>query len=321
MIDQAKIYVKAGDGGSGCKSFKGVKFTRSRRPDGGYGGQGADVLIRVDSNIRTLEHFQYKREFRAENAKQGSSNKKKGADARPCLIRVPPGTVVRDFKNDLLLRDLVQPNEQLLVAKGGAGGRGNSKEKSQTEGWPGEERHLSLELKLVADVGIIGYPNSGKSSLLAKITKAKPKIAAYPFTTTAPFLGALELPDFSEPDSLTIVELPALVKGSHDGKGLGAQFLRHSERVRVLIHLIDISGQEQESPLTRYQDLNRELATYQQNKGQKPQVLVANKIDLPGASANLDKFAEQVKVKVYPVSVLNDQGIPELIQELRNYFP
>lgn len=320
MIDRVKIYVKAGDGGGGCNSFKGIKFTRSRHPDGGGGGKGADIIIKVDKNIQTLEHLKFKQHFRAEKGKNGEGNKKRGADGRPCIIKVPPGTVVRDLKNNLLLRDLIEPNEEVLVTKAGEGGKSNSKAKPATLGGPGEEKHLSLELKLITEVGIIGYPNAGKSTFLSKITSARPKIASYPFTTVSPFLGVLNFEDFEEPAYLTIAEIPALVKGSHEGKGLGSEFLRHAERAKILIHLIDMAAQERPDPFEDYSNLNQELRCFSPQLGKKTQILVANKMDLSGAEANLNRFSAKVKEKVYRISALDGTGIEELTNHLRSYF-
>ena len=321
MIDRVKIYVKAGNGGGGCNSFKGKKFTRSRRSDGGNAGRGANVIIRVDSNIESLEHLRFKQHFRAENGKGGRANKKKGADARPCIIKVPAGTIIRDLKDNLLLRDLKESGEESVVAKGGEGGKGNTGTKIATDGLPGEERHLSLELRLVVDIGIIGYPNCGKSTFLTRISSAKPKIATYPFTTVSPFLAALEFSDFEEPHSLVLVEIPGLIKGSHQGKGLGAQFLRHAERAKVLIHLIDMAAhQKGRDPVEDYCNLNQELEFYSAKLAQKFQILVANKMDLPEAKSNFSNFSSKVKKKIYPVSALLGTGIEELLDYVRGSF-
>ena len=320
MIDRARIYVKAGDGGDGCNSFKGKKFTRGRRPDGGSGGRGTDLVIRVDNNTQSLEPFQFRQHFRAENGKHGQANKKKGADGRPCIIKVPPGTIVRDINNELLLRDLIGPDEELVVAKGGGGGKANTRTKLATFGLPGEEKYISLELKLITDVGIIGYPNVGKSSLLTKLSSAQPKIANYPFTTLVPFLAVVESSDFTEPSHLTIIEIPALIKGACQGKGLGAQFLRHAERTKVFIHLIDMAAQEGRDPLDDYRDLNQELKAYNPQLLDKLQILVANKMDLAKAEANLNRFSSKVKKKIYPISTLTNVGIEELLNDLKGYF-
>jgi len=320
MIDQVKIYVRSGGGGSGCDSFKGARFTRSRRPDGGNGGRGGDVIIKVDSNIRSLEKLKFNQHFRAENGKVGQSNKKKGADARPCVIKVPCGTIIRDLENDLLLRDLIEPEAELAVARGGQPGKGNTRNALATAGLPAEEKHLSLELKFVADVALVGYPNCGKSTLLSKISSARPKIAAYPFTTTSPYLATLQFSDFEQPDSLAIVEIPGLIKGSGQGKGLGAQFLRHAERAKVFIHLIDMAAQEARDPFEDFQALNHELKLYNQALLDKPQILVANKMELPEAKVNLKKFTAQLRQRVYPVSALEAEGHEELLDVLKKYF-
>ncbi len=312
--------MQAGDGGAGCNSFKGIKFTRSRHPDGGSGGRGADVIIKADRNVRTLEHLQFRQHARAENGKTGRTNRKKGADGRPCIIRVALGTLVRDLKNDLLLGDLIATDQELVVAKGGEGGKGNTGTKAATAGFPGEKRDLFLELKLVAEVAIIGYPNAGKSALLAQITSARPKIAVYPFTTTSPFLGVLEFPDFEQPASLTMVELPGLIQGSHQGRGLGGQFLRHAQRARVLVLLIDISAQQGQDPFEVYNNLRQELKLYNPQLSQKTQILVANKMDAPQAKSNLTKFAAQVNQKIYPISAITGSGIKELLDCLRSHF-
>ena len=320
MIDQVKIYVRSGEGGSGCDSFKGAKFTRSRRPDGGNGGRGGDVIIKVDSNIRSLEKLRFNQHFRAENGKVGQSSKKRGADARPCVIKVPCGTIIRDLENDLLLRDLIEPDAELVVARGGQPGRGNTRTMLAIAGLPAEEKRLSLELKLVADVALVGYPNCGKSTFLSKISSARPKIATYPFTTTSPYLATLQFSGFEQPESLAIVEIPGLIKGSHQGKGLGAQFLRHAERAKVLIHLIDMAGKAARNPWEDFQDLNYELKLHSRVLLDKPQILVANKMDLPEAKPNLKKFAAQLRQKVYPVSALKAEGYEELLNDIKRYF-
>jgi GTP-binding protein len=320
MIDRVKIYVKAGDGGKGCDSFKGKKFTRSRRPDGGNGGNGADVVMRGSSKKQSLEEYKYKQHIRAENGKNGGAGKKRGADGHCYIMDVPPGTIVRDLEDNLLLQDLQEPGAEFIVVRGGQGGRGNTRVKEATPGLPGEERHLLLELKLVTDIGIIGYPNVGKSALLARISSARPKIAAFPFTTTSPVLGTLKFSEFEEPSVLKVLEVPGLMKGADQGKGLGAQFLRHIERTGVLIHLIDMSAQEGRIPFDDYQSVNQELALYNQDLADKPQILVANKMDLPGAKSKLKDFSAKVKKDVYPISAATGEGIEELVNCLSNHF-
>ncbi|MFH1246114.1 MAG: Obg family GTPase CgtA [Candidatus Omnitrophota bacterium] len=320
MFDNAQIYVKAGDGGKGCTSFKGKKFTRYRRSDGGPGGKGGNVFIKADINIHSLDSFRYKHLFHGENGGMGQDNHKKGKDALPLTIKVPLGTIVRDTKNHLLLGDLQQNNEEIIVAHGGSGGRGNTRNNPATAGGPGEERYLSLEWKLISDVGIVGCPNAGKSAFLAQVSSARPKIAAYPFTTTSPSLGRLEFADAQVSFSLTLAEMPGLIKDSHQGKGLGINFLRHIERIKALILIIDMSGQEGKSPLADYQELKNELQHYNREFLKKPWFIAANKMDIPEAEKNLKVFRSKVKKKVYPISALTGQGIDKLIAGLQLHF-
>ncbi|MFH1045468.1 MAG: Obg family GTPase CgtA [Candidatus Omnitrophota bacterium] len=318
MTDKVKIFVKAGNGGNGCNSFRGLKFTRSRRADGGHGGNGADIIFKVDRNLLSLDEFKFRQHCYAEHGKAGESNKKKGADARPCIIRVPPGTIVRDLKYDIVLRDLVNPEEELLAAKGGRGGRGNVVTNEAMDGTLGEEKQLLLELKLIADVAVIGYPNAGKSTLLSKLTQARPKIANYPFTTTTPFLGVLVFSDFKEPHSLTLIELPALVDGAHQGKGLGAEFLRHGERAKAVLYVLDMSGQEGRDPIDDYRHLAQELLHYNPGLAQKNKIIAANKMDLPGAEERYKRFLAKTKEKVLAISALQNTGIEALAKQLRS---
>ncbi|NQS99939.1 MAG: Obg family GTPase CgtA [Candidatus Omnitrophica bacterium] len=320
MIDCFKIYVKAGDGGAGCNSFKGKKFTKSWYADGGSGGKGADIIIRRNRNLQGLEKFRFKHNFVATNGKCGQGNKKHGANAGAQIIEVPPGVIVRDSKDDLLLRDLGESEEDLRVAYGGAGGRGNTKARPATAGSPGERRELLLELKLVADIGLVGSPNAGKSTFLTKISSARPKIASFPFTTTTPFRAVLKFSDFSEPSALTIVEIPGLIKGADQGRGLGAQFLRHLARPKILVHLIDMAGKSGQEAFGDYQDLNQELKNFDQELINKPQVLVANKMDQPLAKNNLKDFSARLKKQIYPISALSGDGIEELVAHLRSFF-
>ncbi|MFC1631293.1 Obg family GTPase CgtA [Candidatus Omnitrophota bacterium] len=321
MIDSAKIYVKAGDGGKGCTSFKGKKFTRSRHPDGGNGGKGADVIIRTRKNVQTLERFRFQRHFKADKGACGQANKKRGANARPCIIDVPPGTVVCDLEKNLLLRDLDESEQQIVVANGGLGGRGNTRTEEALPGAPGEARNLLLELKLVADIAIVGYPNTGKSTFLTKVSSARPKIASYPFTTTSPFLAVVNFSDFQAPQALTVLELPGLSLGAHQGKGLGLDFLRHAERARILLHLVDLAVVAGRDPYTDYLNVNQELRAYNPALLARPQIIAANKLDLPGAKDNLEKFISKVgPQQVYPISASTGAGIAQLLKECRGYF-
>lgn len=311
FVDIAKIQVRAGDGGDGCSSIYRDKYTRRGIPDGGPGGKGADVIIRANENIHTLLDFQYRRHFKAASGTNGSSKNKKGKDGIDCIIEVPPGTLVKDLDSGRLLRDLIKPGEEVIVAKGGEGGRGNASKKPATKGLPGEERDLVLELKLIADCGIVGFPNSGKSTLISKISKAKPKIAPYPFTTREPVLGIVE--SHKGARAFTVADIPGLIEGAHRGKGLGDKFLRHIERTKILIHLIDMAGVDGRNPIVDYHSLNNELRLYGCNLGKKRQIIAANKMDLPEAKGNLERFKREVKEAVFPISAKNDSGIRELI--------
>ena len=311
FIDQAKIYVKAGSGGKGCVSFYRDKYTRRGIPDGGDGGRGADIVISSDRNLHTLLDFQYKRQFRGLGGAHGSGKNKKGKDACHLVIRVPVGTVVKDIKTNCVLRDLDKDKSELIVARGGKGGLGNQHRiKEATAAEPGEEKELLLDLKLIADVGVVGFPNAGKSTLISNISNAHPKIAAYPFTTTSPVLGVVR----TEDKVFVIADIPGLIEGSSEGRGLGDKFLRHIERTKILVHLIDMAGFECRDPLEDYKTINKELKNYSKGVSGKPQIIAANKMDLEGADKNLARFKRQVKKKAYPVSALKKYGLEELIE-------
>ncbi|MDD5155446.1 MAG: GTPase ObgE [Candidatus Omnitrophica bacterium] len=310
FIDSARIYVKAGSGGNGCNSLYRDKYTRRGIPDGGNGGKGASILIRTDRSLYTLLDFQYNRHFTGRHGAHGSGKQKKGKDASDIVIRVPCGTTVKDLKTNCILRDLDKDGEEFVVARGGSGGRGNRYGAEATPGEPGEERELLLDLKVIADAGVVGFPNSGKSTLISNISNAHPKIAAYPFTTRFPVLGVVR----SEHKTFVTADIPGLIEGSCAGKGLGHKFLRHLERTRVIVHLIDMSGSEGRDPLQDYKIINKELKNYSPEVYKKPRVVAANKMDLENASSNLERFKKSVKIKVYPVSALKKEGLEELIE-------
>jgi GTP-binding protein len=310
FIDNAKIYVRAGSGGKGCQSFYRDKYTRRGIPDGGDGGKGADIVIRADRNLYTLLDFKYKRHFYGLNGNHGSGKNKKGKDARGVIIRVPLGTTVKDIKTDCILRDLDKDGEEVIVARGGRGGVGNRSHREATLGEPGEEKELLLDLKLIAEVGVVGFPNVGKSTLISAISNAHPKIAAYPFTTKTPVLGVVK----SIEQTFVIADIPGLIEGSSEGRGLGDRFLRHIERTKILIHLIDMSGFEGRDPLEDYKIINKELKNYSKEVYKKSQIIVANKMDLEGAQINLERFKRLIKRKIYPISALKKQGLEELIE-------
>lgn len=312
FIDNAIIYVKAGKGGQGCNSIYRDKYTRGI-PDGGNGGRGADVIIAADRNLHTLLDFQYNRHFYGEDGKHGTSKNKKGKDALPLIIKVPCGTLIKEISTGCNLRSLDKDNDQVIVAIGGKGGRGNQHNNELTDPQPGQERELLLDLKLIADVGVIGFPNAGKSTLISNISNAHPKIAPYPFTTKSPVLGVIG----HKNKTFVMADIPGLIEGSSSGKGLGDKFLRHVERTKVLVHLIDMSATDGRNPITDYKIINKELHNYSKEIAKKPQVVVANKMDLENAQINLKLFKKAIKKTVYPISALEKEGLEELIEAIR----
>lgn len=310
FIDSAKIYVKGGDGGRGCNAIYRDKYSRKGIADGGNGGKGADIIIKADRNLFTLLDFKYNRHFRGRHGGHGSGKNKRGKAAEDIIIRVPPGTVIKDRSADCVLRDLDRDQEELIVARGGRGGFGNRHREEATEGELGEERELLLDLKLIAEAGVVGFPNVGKSTLISNISNAHPKIAAYPFTTKSPVLGVVR----SDQKTFVVADIPGLIEGSSSGRGLGDKFLRHVERTKILIHLIDMSGFEGRDPIEDYKVINSELKNYSKDVLKKHQIIAANKMDIEGAQENLERFKKAVKKKVYPISALNKQGLEDLIE-------
>lgn len=300
FIDEATITVRSGDGGSGCVSFRRDRFVARGGPDGGDGGKGGDVILTTTSQKRTLYHFQFKRQFKAPNGRNGQGKQKTGKDGEKLIIEIPPGTVVSDAETGEVLRDFVHPDETYPVAKGGRGGQGNKRFATSTNraprfaqpGEPGEGLTLRLELKLLADVGIIGLPNAGKSTLTRALSSATPEVGAYPFTTLTPSLGVVRT-EWSEP--FVIADIPGLIKGAHQGAGLGIQFLRHIERTRMLIHLIDVSSVEPDDPLAAYECINNELSLYSEKLTEEPQIVVLNKLDVAGADELAKTFRSALK--------------------------
>jgi GTP-binding protein len=320
MFDRAEIMVKAGDGGDGIVSFRREKFAPFGGPDGGDGGDGGDVIITADRSVSSLKEFRRRRQFRAADGRKGGSRNKHGRNGESLTLAVPTGTVVSyksQIGGDSLIADLDQPGQSVVVAKGGKGGRGNARFARSTnqapqfaeEGTEGEECSLLLELKLIADVGIIGYPNVGKSTLLATVSAARPKIASYPFTTLEPVLGMVELGN----QSFVLAEIPGLVEGAHLGKGLGHDFLRHIVRTRGLIHLLDGSSP---SPAEDMTQVNTELSLFDSALALKPQLVVVNKLDLPQVRARRDEIRESFKTigtPVFFISAVSGEGIAELL--------
>lgn len=312
FIDTVKILVKGGNGGNGCKSFYSDKMTRHKKPDGGNGGNGGNVTLVASRNVFTLLDFKYRHEFAAANGKHGSSKRQRGADGQDIIILVPVGTQVIDEPTGCLLEDLHFDSQQVVVVKGGRGGCGNAVKKEAMPGQPGEVRNIVLDLKLIADVGILGFPNAGKSTLISQISSAKPKIAPYPFTTKDPILGVVNNGDIS----FTVVDIPGLIEGAHEGKGLGDKFLRHVERTRILVHLIDMAGVDVRDPLKDFEVLNKELQFYSDEVARKPQILVANKIDLEPAKDNLKRFNKKFRKKIIAISAKEKINLDELTDEI-----
>lgn len=317
FYDRAKIFVKAGKGGSGLASFRREKYVPRGGPDGGDGGHGGGVYVEVDENLNTLIRFKRRVHFRAPDGGNGGSKTQRGADGQDLVLSVPPGTLVRDAETDELLADLEQPGQRVLVAQGGRGGKGNAHFASSTRqtphfserGEPGQERWLILDLKIIADVGIIGYPNAGKSTLLAAVSRARPKIADYPFTTLVPNLGVVTVDD----TGFVLADIPGLIEGASEGAGLGLDFLRHVERTRVLIHLLDGLS---EDPVTDWQTINRELAQYSPALAEKPQVTAFNKMDLPDVQARWVDVREPLERQAGPVlaiSAATHTGVQDLL--------
>ncbi len=324
FIDEAKIFVKAGDGGRGCVSFRREKFVPKGGPDGGDGGKGGDIILQADRNLRTLLDFRYKRRYTAERGEHGRGSDQKGRDGGDCLLRVPAGTLVRVGESGEVLVDLIGHEQRFMAAQGGRGGRGNARFRSPTNQAPryaepgeaSEARWLTLELKLLADVGLIGLPNAGKSTLLARISAARPKIAPYPFTTLMPQLGIARLRDDS---SCVVADIPGLIAGAHDGKGLGHQFLRHIERTRLLIHLVDLATASEDDPLTNFELVTDELFAYTSALAQKPQLVAATKMDIPSAKETWERFQPAIAargLRVIAISAVTGEGIGTLLDEI-----
>ncbi len=320
FVDQVKVYVRGGDGGNGMVAFRREKYVPNGGPAGGDGGKGADVVFEVEEGLRTLMDFRYKRHFKAKHGENGMPKNQHGRNAEPLVVKVPPGTVVKDDDTGEVIADLTEHGQRAVIAKGGRSGRGNTRfatpanpaPELSEKGEPGQERYIVMELKVLADVGLVGFPSVGKSTLLSIVSAAKPKIAAYHFTTIAPNLGVVETEDNR---SFVMADLPGLIEGAHEGVGLGHQFLRHIERTRVIVHVIDMSGMEGRDPYEDYVTINKELKEYNLRLTERPQVVVANKMDVLEAEENLKAFQEKVgeEVKVIPISAIARKGLRDLL--------
>ncbi len=326
FLDEVKIFVRSGDGGNGLVAFRREKYVPKGGPAGGDGGRGANVVFIVDEGLRTFMDYRYQKKFVAPNGENGMSKGMHGRKSKDLYLKVPPGTVIRDTDTGEVLADLVEHEQEVVVARGGRGGRGNCRFATPSNpapeiaenGEPGEERNLTLELKLMADVGLVGFPSVGKSTLLSITSKAKPKIADYHFTTLAPNLGVVETKDHR---SFVMADLPGLIEGASQGVGLGHQFLRHIERTKVIVHVVDMSATDGRDPYEDYKIINQELAEYNMRLLERPQVVVANKMDIPVASENLKEFKKQLEndgedVDIVEISAFTRSNIDNLLYKV-----
>ena len=327
FIDRTTIKVTAGNGGNGKSAFRREKFVAKGGPSGGDGGRGADVVVVVDNNMNTLLDFRYHRKFQGKNGENGDIKNQYGHNAPPCIVKVPQGTLVKDADTGEILADLTEIGQEAVIAKGGRGGRGNAKFANSANraptfaelGEPGESRNLILELKLLADVGLVGYPSVGKSSLVAAVSAARPEIAEYHFTTITPVLGVVSVGDIDDERTFVMADIPGLIDGASEGVGLGHDFLRHVERTKVIVHIVDASGVEGRDPVEDYYKINKELKIYSEKIARRPQILAANKMDLPGAQENFERLkelAEKEGIEIFPISAATRQGTKELIQRV-----
>ncbi len=330
FVDRAKILIRSGKGGDGCVSFRREPFVPEGGPDGGNGGKGGDVIIQADENLRTLMDFRYKRKYEAENGQNGMRKKRFGKDGQDLVIKVPVGTMVIDEETGKLMGDMIRQGQSFVAAKGGKGGKGNTMYTTSTRQAPNfaeaggfaKERSVILEMKLIADVGLVGFPNVGKSTLLSMATSARPKIANYHFTTIEPNLGVVQMFD----TAFVMADIAGIIEGAHEGAGLGHDFLKHIERTRVLIHVVDVSGSEGRDPIEDFEKINEELSRYSEKLTAKPQIVAANKIDILGCGPDPEdllicdeyiRFREHVEklgYPVFPMSAAAGQGIEEILR-------
>ncbi|CDO01749.1 spo0B-associated GTP-binding protein [Oceanobacillus picturae] len=320
FVDQVSVYVKAGDGGNGLVAYRREKYVPKGGPAGGDGGNGGDVVFEVDEGLNTLMDFRYNRHFKGKRGENGMSKTQHGKNAAPLVVPVPPGTTVIDEETDEVIADLTAHKQRAIIVHGGRGGRGNTRFATPRNpapdmaenGEPGQERNIKVELKLIADVGLVGFPSVGKSTFLSVVSAAKPKIADYHFTTLAPNLGVI---DTSDQRSFVMADLPGLIEGAHEGVGLGHQFLRHVERTRLIVHVIDMAGTEGRDPYDDFVKINQELIEYDMKLTERPQIIAANKMDMPGASDNLEMFKEQLgeDIPVYEISALTKEGLRDIL--------
>jgi GTP-binding protein len=327
LVDEAKIRVKAGGGGNGCMAFRREKFVPRGGPSGGDGGHGGDVIMESSERHNTLVHFRFNPEYKAERGRHGEGSNKTGREGEGIVLKVPVGTIVYDELTGEVVHDFSHPDERVVIARGGRGGRGNARFATSThqapreheEGHPGEERDLRLELKLLADVGLVGYPNAGKSTLISRISAARPKIADYPFTTLQPNLGVVVAGEPPDDVSFVVADIPGLIEGASEGAGLGTQFLRHIERTRVLVHLVDVSDASgRPDPVQDFEVITRELANFGSGLDAKPTIVAASKMDAVNKDklAKLKRYCKRKKLELFPISAVTGEGIDELKWEM-----
>ncbi len=320
FVDRVAIHMKGGDGGNGCLAFRREKYVPRGGPSGGDGGSGGHVIVRAAEGLTNLAHLSFQRHWKAERGEHGQGSDCHGRGAEDLVIDVPVGTIVRDRDRDFVLRDLKRAGESVIVARGGRGGHGNKHFKSSTNrtprqvesGGPGEERWITLELKVIADVGLVGLPNAGKSTLLSRISRAHPEIADYPFTTKYPNLGTVSADD----RSFVVADIPGLIEGAHEGHGLGHEFLRHVERTRLLVHLVDAMPTDGSDPVRNYRTIRSELEKYSPALAARPEVLVVTKLDLTGSEEARERIAAELCREVLPISAVTGKGLPALVHRI-----
>ncbi len=321
FVDEVEIRVEAGNGGDGCTAFRREKFVEMGGPFGGNGGHGADIVFKVDQGLHTLLDLRYQKILKGKKGENGRGKNQNGKGAEPLIVKVPQGTVVTDLETGLIIADLSKKDQEEIIAKGGRGGRGNTAFKTQTNTAPdysengeeGERKNLKVEVKLLADVGLVGLPSVGKSTIISVISKSKPKIAAYHFTTLSPNLGVTKATDGR---SFVVADLPGLIEGASKGEGLGDKFLRHIERTKVIAHVIDMSGSEMRDPYEDYLLINKELEEFNPKLLSKPQIIIANKMDLPKAKENLEEFKKKVKDEIFEISAATNSGLQKVVDRL-----
>ena len=324
FVDYAKIIIKSGDGGNGAATFRREKYVAAGGPDGGDGGRGGDVYFEVDPNANTLIDFRFTKKFKAENGQNGSGGHKAGKSGQDIIVKVPVGTIIKDAESGKVIVDMSKEGQKELILKGGRGGKGNSHFATSTrqaprfaiDGEPGKEKEIILELKLLADVGLVGFPNVGKSTILSRVTKATPKIADYHFTTIDPNLGVVKT---EHGDSFVLADIPGIIEGASEGVGLGIQFLRHVERTRLLLHVLDVAGTEGRNPVDDFNKINEELKKYSEKLAARKQIIVANKIDSMQDDENyksLEKLAKENDMEIYKISAVTGEGLNELFNHV-----